>query len=128
MSRQEQLPVNRGFDSSLGYLSGAEDHWDQTRSGYVDFWRDHGPAKVNISMCKRKLLLSYSDLVACPGLHALAFSYTKGEVGKGGDVCQNSTFITDQCKFATYQYNTEAEKIIANHDPTKFSLFLYLVN
>ena len=26
MSSTELLPVNRGFDSSLGYLSGAEDH------------------------------------------------------------------------------------------------------
>ena len=26
MSRSEQLPVNRGFNSSLGYLSGAEVH------------------------------------------------------------------------------------------------------
>jgi hypothetical protein len=33
MSRKEQLPVNRGFTSSLGYLSGAEDHFMQTRNG-----------------------------------------------------------------------------------------------
>ena len=62
--------MNRGFDHSFGYLSGAEDHVDQTveanekgpcadptltpynRScaeakrggGCVDLWRDHGPA------------------------------------------------------------------------------------
>jgi hypothetical protein len=55
MSRKEQLPVNRGFTSSLGYLSGAEDHFDQTRDGYHDFWRDHGPAHGevggSISVC-----------------------------------------------------------------------------
>ena len=27
-----------------GYLSGAEDHFKQTRSGYVDFWLNDAPA------------------------------------------------------------------------------------
>ena len=44
MSRTEQLPIHRGFNSSFGYLSGAEDHFDQTRAGFADFWRDAGPA------------------------------------------------------------------------------------
>ena len=55
MSRKEQLPVHRGFQSSFGYLSGAEDHFDQTRDGYHDFWRDlapaHGEIGGNISVC-----------------------------------------------------------------------------
>ena len=36
--------VNRGFTSSFGYLSGAEDHFDDTRSGNVDLWRSSDPA------------------------------------------------------------------------------------
>ena len=31
MSCPELLPVNRGYNSSLGYLSGAEDHYANTR-------------------------------------------------------------------------------------------------
>eukprot|EP01079_Euglenida_sp_SAG-EU17-18_P007264 gene7264-1297_t len=41
------LPVNRGFDHHLGFLTGGEDHY--TQKGYeclgsVDLWEDHGPA------------------------------------------------------------------------------------
>lgn len=39
-----QLPVNKGFKSSLGYLSGNEDHYSQTAAGYVDFWDTDAPA------------------------------------------------------------------------------------
>ena len=41
------LPINRGFDSHLGFLKGGEDHWNQhsdNGGGAVDLWMDHGPA------------------------------------------------------------------------------------
>lgn len=42
------LPINRGFDSHLGFLKGGEDHWTQGSSDgslrVVDLWKDHGPA------------------------------------------------------------------------------------
>lgn len=44
MSSPQQLPINRGFNSSFGYLSGAEDHYLQTRDGFHDFWRSDSPA------------------------------------------------------------------------------------
>jgi len=44
MSGRDRLPVSRGFNSSFGYLSGAEDHYLQTRDGQVDMWRDNAPA------------------------------------------------------------------------------------
>ena len=44
MSCTAHLPVNRGFTSSFGYLSGAEDHFTDTRSGFVDLWRGSAPA------------------------------------------------------------------------------------
>ena len=40
------LPINRGFDSSYGYMSGEEDHYTQ-KGGYkggIDLWEDSGPA------------------------------------------------------------------------------------
>lgn len=35
MSGLDRVPVSRGFASSFGYLSGAEDHYLMTRDGYV---------------------------------------------------------------------------------------------
>ena len=37
---EEYLPVNRGFDTSSGFLTGAEDHMNQTRDCATDFWKD----------------------------------------------------------------------------------------
>ena len=34
------LPVNRGFDTSSGFLNGAEDHFNQIRECAVDFWKN----------------------------------------------------------------------------------------
>ncbi len=34
------LPINRGFDTSSGFLNGAEDHMDQKRDCAVDFWKN----------------------------------------------------------------------------------------
>lgn len=34
------LPVNRGFDTSSGFLQGAEDHFNQTRDCATDFWKN----------------------------------------------------------------------------------------
>lgn len=44
MSGSDRIPTSRGFNSSFGYLSGAEDHYLQTRDGYTDFWRSEQPA------------------------------------------------------------------------------------
>ena len=43
-SCQANLPVNRGFNRSIGYLSGAEDHYTQTVGSNVDLWQDDAPA------------------------------------------------------------------------------------
>merc|ERR1719242_189649 len=43
MSNEAYLPVNRGFDTSFGYLGGAETHWTHERSGGIDFWNSLYP-------------------------------------------------------------------------------------
>eukprot|EP00937_MAST-01D_sp_MAST-1D-sp2_P005845 g5845.t1 len=98
MSRTEQLPINRGFASSFGYLSGAEDHFEQTRdvgnnAHFHDFWRDDGPAT--------------------------------GETGEPIAQCGNMTYLTRTCRYSTYQYAAEAVKIVRAH-PASSPLFLYL--
>lgn len=50
----ELIPVGRGFNTSFGYLTGGEDHFNQQHGVYnatsktfspvVDLWRDHNPA------------------------------------------------------------------------------------
>ena len=42
------LPINRGFDTSSGFLYGAEDHFTQRDGGCaVDYWKDHEPDTRN---------------------------------------------------------------------------------
>ena len=54
-SRSGNIPISRGFDTSLCYFHGAEDHYTQTVAGNIqcgrtktkttDFWLNDGPAK-----------------------------------------------------------------------------------
>ena len=37
---EKYLPVNRGFDTSSGFLTGEEDHMNQTRDCATDFWKN----------------------------------------------------------------------------------------
>ena len=37
---EDHLLVNRGFDTSSGFLTGAEDHMNQTRDCATDFWKN----------------------------------------------------------------------------------------
>lgn len=52
-SRSGNIPVARGFDTSLGYFHGAEDHYTQSVAGnikckghteFTDLWLNDGPA------------------------------------------------------------------------------------
>ena len=45
--KSEYLPVNRGFDTSSGFLGGGEDHMDQQAMQNTDFWRNHAPDPRN---------------------------------------------------------------------------------
>ena len=48
------LPINRGFDSHLGFLKGGEDHWNQGSGsangegpGTIDLWEGHTPSNMS---------------------------------------------------------------------------------
>ena len=41
------LPVNRGFDSSTGFLWGSEDHFTEKTSCAIDFWKNTDPYTKN---------------------------------------------------------------------------------
>jgi len=50
-SRSKSIPIARGFDSSLGFFHGQQDHYTQVTSGnvcpgqaYTDLWLNDGPA------------------------------------------------------------------------------------
>ena len=43
----DYLPINRGFDSSSGFLSGSEDHVNQTVGCAIDYWKDNAPDERN---------------------------------------------------------------------------------
>jgi len=38
------LPINRGFDTHIGFLKGGEDHFTQRSGPAVDLWQGRGPA------------------------------------------------------------------------------------
>ena len=39
---KEYLPINRGFDTSSGFLAGSEDHMNELKMCAVDFWKNDG--------------------------------------------------------------------------------------
>ncbi len=39
--KPEYIPINRGFDTSSGFLNGGEDHMDQKFGCAVDFWKNN---------------------------------------------------------------------------------------
>ena len=39
---KEYLPINRGFDTSSGFLAGSEDHMNEMKVCAVDFWKNNG--------------------------------------------------------------------------------------
>ena len=41
------LPINRGFDTSSGFLNGAEDHFTEKRNCAIDFWKNMAPDTRN---------------------------------------------------------------------------------
>ena len=41
------LPINRGFDTSSGFLGGAEDHMTQKTSCSIDYWKNNAPDPRN---------------------------------------------------------------------------------
>ena len=45
--QRKYLPINRGFDTSSGFLSGAEGHFDQKRECAVDYWKNDAIDKRN---------------------------------------------------------------------------------
>eukprot|EP01083_Nonionella_stella_P307519 1081263_1 len=45
MSNRAYLPASRGFDTSFGYLGGAEDHYTHTQGAGIDLWNTTQPAK-----------------------------------------------------------------------------------
>jgi leishmanolysin-like peptidase len=47
---EEYLPINRGFDTSSGFLNSGENHFTQRADGAgcaVDFWKNNGPDHRN---------------------------------------------------------------------------------
>ena len=41
------LPINRGFDTSTGFLNGAEDHFKETTGCATDYWKNDAPDSRN---------------------------------------------------------------------------------
>ena len=44
LAKQSFTPVGRGFNTSLGYLGGAEEHYHHTAGGGVDLWASNRSA------------------------------------------------------------------------------------
>ena len=114
MSHPAQLPINRGFDTSLAMLSGAADHWTNERFGIVDLWRDDAPARgINGS---KYSLYSYMH----HALHAIESESAPSPYIRRGRsrYCPRHTHCPVSSLFPR-------RRIISGHDTAR-PLFLYL--
>jgi arylsulfatase A-like enzyme len=95
MASRGQVPVGRGFASSLAYFQGMEDHYTQTQGGPIfckgfvqdmpvltDLWLDEGPANklngtdysMNLYRDRALSIIEAHDAVAAPLFLMVAFA------------------------------------------------------
>jgi len=143
------LGLLQGFNSSFGYLSGAEDHYLQTRDGYTDFWRSerrallstfaaadesiHLPPPIHI---KSRSLSSLSLCLLPPpfALHPFFFLFLillplpppRCRPPPAAPVTLSEpAYGENGTSYSTFLYTAEALKLVRAHD-TATPFFLYL--
>ena len=58
LSQPGYLPINRGFDTSTGFLSGGEDHFTARVGCAVDYWKNDAPDPRMVLMMPTTIVMT----------------------------------------------------------------------
>merc|ERR550525_2084494 len=114
-----QLPVGRGFDTSLHYQEGAEDHWTQascccSACNCPCEVSTPSPYMVEAGFAPGDTMDFWCSDKPCWGRNGTSY-----HMGKNGQV------VGDIAHYGDAVYTKEALRIIGQHDP-KIPLFFYI--
>ena len=114
-----QVPTERGFDSSLGYMSGEEDHYTQV-GGYGSVAANYMPAELLVGPG-----YSHNDEDRA-GNRSGSSSRSNGDLkGDLVDLLENGVpALGKNGNYAAYMYTNRTVDIIEAHDPST-PLFVY---
>lgn len=109
------VPVERGFDSFLGYYTGGTNHMQP------------GALLREVCMCKLRKKAMKSDAVVCANEKATQCTTVPAVVNstRGGEIRAVSESVLANVEYSDWFFADEAERIIRNHDTSR-PLFLFL--
>jgi arylsulfatase B len=112
-------PAGRGFDTSMGFMDGAEDHWTQASCHTACSCNCPTEATTPNNFMKLLGLNGSTFDMWCTDKPCYNLTGNQFRLGRNGGP------VGDISKYGDFQYTQEATQIISKHDPTT-PLFFYI--